>query len=410
MRRFRAAAGELLQRLITPGTVAASAFVPTTPRFLRESYTSPRKAWDVDLPPIPEELLTVPGIRRDPVAEEAAFGAEPLHDFHQVHAEAIWWETRREWASLVPVAPRLARVARAVARTARVTPRPPSTPDEPGALKSACAAEARKLGLGAIGVTEYDPKYTFAQHEGHQCGDRVIVCLLEQNYEATQRTPSVLTNRAAYDSEAEVQHLAVKLAGFLHRRGYRAKAHATHEAAMIPYAVAAGLGQLGLNGQLLTPAAGSRCRLAILTTEAPLPFDRPVDYGVTAICDACQACVRRCPAGAIPRTRSMYRGIEKAKINTQRCFPVTAQAAGCGICMKVCPVQRYGLRAVLEEYARSGRILGNGTDELEGYDWPFDGRHYGPSERPALSREFFNPPGLNFDPARKLPLIKTRQH
>jgi epoxyqueuosine reductase len=38
----------------------------------------------------------------------------------------------------------------------------------------------------------------------------------------------------------------------------------------IAYAVAAGLGQLGLNGQLLSPYAGSRCRLNVLTTNAPL--------------------------------------------------------------------------------------------------------------------------------------------
>jgi ferredoxin len=276
-------------------------------------------------------------------------------------------------------------------------------------LTRECRERARELGLGAIGFASYDPKYTFAEYEGHQCGDRVIICLLEQNYAATEATPSVLTNKAAYDSEAEVQLLSARLAAFLHERGYRAKAHATHEAVMIPYAVQAGLGQLGLNGQLLSPAAGSRCRLGMVSTEAPLVLDRPVDYGVARICDACQACVRRCPAGAIPKTRAMHRGIEKAKINTERCFPVTAQAAGCGVCMKVCPVQRYGLAAVLDEYGQTGQILGQGTDELEGYDWPLDGRHYGPGDRPALSRAFFAPPGFGYDPKRKLPVIQSQR-
>jgi ferredoxin len=94
----------------------------------------------------------------------------------------------------------------------------------------------------------------------------------------------------------------------------------------------------------------------------------------------------------------MYRGIEKAKINTSRCFPTVAQTSGCGVCMKVCPIQRYGLPAVLEEFARSGEIVGRGTDELEGYDWPLDRRHYAPGQKPRLPREFFQPPGFDYDP------------
>ena len=45
----------------------------------------------------------------------------------------------------------------------------------------------------------------------------------------------------------------------------------------------------------------------------------------------------------------------KAKINTSRCLPLVAQADGCAICMKVCPVQRYGLDAVWEHWAATGR-------------------------------------------------------
>lgn len=409
VRAFRSV-GSLLKRLITPATVQASAYVPTLPRSLRTRYASPRQPWRLELPPVPSELRTLPGVRRDRAVEEEAFATEPLHDFHQVHAEAIWWETRGEWASLVPVAPRLARAAKAIARTGKVAPSTRPVAPDPEQLTRDLKARASELGLGAVGVAHYDPKYTFAEHKGHQCGDRVIICLLEQNDAATQATPSVLTNKAAYDSEAEVMSLSAKLAEFLHEWGYKARAHATHEAAMIPYGVEAGLGQLGLNGQLLTPAAGSRCRLGMITTEAPLLLDTPVDYGVHKICDACQACVRRCPSGAIPARRALFRGIEKAKINTERCFPVVAQTAGCGVCMKVCPVQRYGLATVLEEYTRTGQILGKGTDELEGYDWPMDGRYYGPGRRPKLDKQFFDPPGFNFDPARKVPVARSRSH
>ena len=175
------------------------------------------------------------------------------------------------------------------------------------------------------------------------------------------------------------------------------------DAIAIHYGVAAGLGQLGINGQMLTPEAGSRCRILMLTTDAPLVHDQPVDYGLHKICDECKACVRNCPVGAIPQTRKPYRGVMKSKLNTARCLPVVAQASGCAVCMKVCPVQRYGLDAILEHREKTGEILGVGTDELEGYDWPLDGRHYGPGQTPKVGDEVLKNQDLVFDYSRREP-------
>ena len=61
-------------------------------------------------------------------------------------------------------------------------------------------------------------------------------------------------------------------------------------------AVRAGLGEIGLSGELLTPRFGPRQRLQLILTDAPLEptplLDKPV-------CDRCMACVRACPLGAI---------------------------------------------------------------------------------------------------------------
>jgi epoxyqueuosine reductase len=365
----------------------------------------------VKLPPIPRELLTVPGIWRDQEAATKAFEREPLQDFAQLHFDAAVWAVRSQWRSIVPVAPRLSRAVVKAERAGQRQPEANGTRSDvnTGALTVEVKDYAAAIGLSAVGVAQYDPKYTFAPFQGKEVGDRVIVCILEQNWAMTQRIPSARSEQTALSTYAEVLGLAARLADFLHEKGYRAQPHDLQgHAVVIHYGVEAGLGQLGLNGQLLTRAAGSRCRITLVGTNAPLVLDHPVDYGVHAICDACQACVERCPSGAIPATRRMHRGVRKAKINTARCLPVVAQATGCAVCMKVCPVQRYGLDAVLEEHDRSGKILGKGTDELEGYDWPLDGRHYAPGERPALERSFFNPPGTNFDFTRKIPLTSDR--
>ena len=215
--------------------------------------------------------------------------------------------------------------------------------------------------------------------------------MVEQNWEATQTLPGPVGEQTALSTNAEIIEMTAQLAEALERLGFLARAHSTEGIAVVHhYGIEAGLGQMGVNGQLLTPEAGSRCRLAMITTEMPLEFGGPRDFGIPRICDECQACVRRCPAGAIPLKRTWHRGIEKSKLNLGRCFPVVAKVNGCSVCVKVCPIQRYGLAAVLEHRAATGEILGRGTDELEGYNWPLDGYHYSPGQRPGLETAFFD--------------------
>jgi len=244
--------------------------------------------------------------------------------------------------------------------------------------------------MSTVGFAPYDERYTFAEHVDDVAGPHVIVCVLEQKWDTTQTLPGPVGEQTALSTNAEIIEMTSRLADSLERLGFLAHAHSTEGIGVIHhYGIEAGLGQMGINGQLLTPEAGSRCRLAMITTEMPLEFGGPQDFGIPRICDECQACVRRCPAGAIPLKRTWHRGIEKSKLNLARCFPVVAKVNGCSVCMKVCPIQRYGLEAVLKHRAATGEILGRGTDELEGYNWPLNGYHYPPGQRPRLETEFF---------------------
>ena len=261
------------------------------------------------------------------------------------------WALARLWQSLVPVAPRLMRAISTAQETGSRTPVGPPPVEEAGALTAWLRAEAAAIGISTLGVADYDPRYTFADLADEVAGDTVIVCILEQNWTATQLLPGPVPEQTALSTNAELMEMAASLATRLQQRGHRARAHTTEGVAIVHhYAVQAGLGQLGYNGQLLTPQAGSRCRITLITTDAPLEPDGPRDFGVPAICNRCRACVRRCPAGAIPNRPAMHRGVEKAKLNLSRCFPVVAQVYGCSVCMKVCPVQRYGLTRVLDHY------------------------------------------------------------
>ena len=61
-------------------------------------------------------------------------------------------------------------------------------------------------------------------------------------------------------------------------------------------AIACGLGELGLNGLLLTPEFGSRQRFHMIITDAEIE-ESPIFSG--SVCDGCGKCAQSCPLGAI---------------------------------------------------------------------------------------------------------------
>ena len=392
----------LLSPLLELDRLGWMRFVPVRPHDRRRSW--PVQPWGRAALPreVDERLRTVPGIWRDAEAEEHAYEQTPLHDFVFLHTEAMLWALKQIWDILLPRGPRLARAAhrRAIVDAEQPTTRPPRL--DPATATARIRAEAERLGISTVGFAPYDPKYAFAEYVDQHDRGTVIVCVLEQEFADTQTAPSARAERATFSAYAELTAQAAELASFVHALGYRAHPQSlSGEGVTIHYGVQAGLGQLGLNGQLLTRVAGSRVRLSLITTNAELEHGAAADFGVHAICDACQLCVRRCPVGAIPTKRAPYRGVTKAKIKTDRCWPVVAQMSGCAICMKVCPVQRYGLDAVTDHLLATGEILGKGTDELEGYTWPLDGQRYAAGEKPPIdSASLLSPPGWTFDGSR----------
>lgn len=383
----------------------------TALRFLPDRSGAPEAPapWPPFTAKVPDDLRDVPGERRHSEDEQRAAQEKPLHEFFTLHHEAAEFMIEHGTHYVRPIIPRLAGAIHHLRKVAAepAAPAPPE-PTDPQKLTDELRAEAERLGMSRIGVTHNDPLYSFANSDAEQLPN-VIVCVQEQDWEATQTAPSDRAEMGAFHGYVEGLNRSAALAEWLKRRGYRTSPQGlAGDGIMIKYAVAAGLGQLGINGQLLTPEAGSRVRLVLITTEAPLVHDQPVDYGMHKICDQCQACVRNCPVGALPNKRKPFRGVEKAKLNSARCMPVVIKVSGCAVCMKVCPVQRYGLDAILEHRERTGEILGVGTDELEGYDWPVDGKHYGPGEKPKVGPEILKHKDLYYDPKRHAPVEGVR--
>jgi epoxyqueuosine reductase len=380
-----------MMRVSTPRLRPYLWIVPPLVPFRRRRVWPRIGAWPAENWLTPESLRSSPslGINREEVerfGREAAFSS-----WGKAHPETSRMFMTHGWRSYLPTAPYQTRSTRFAQRVAaRRPPAPQKAPLDPAGLTAAVKAKAAELGISACGVARHSEPFTFYQCRGRAVGDRVVVGLLEADWKSTQTIPKPRGETSFRLGDGVLIRKMALLGEYIASLGYQVRFNTQHggDGLVIPYAAAAGLGQLGLNGQLLTPRAGSRCRIWTLNTDAPLVFDEPVDYGIPKICDACQVCVRRCPSGAITSKRRPHHGVTKAAINPERCIPVVAQSDHCAVCTKVCPVQRYGLAAVVEEFTATGRIPGKGTDELEAYE--FHGKRYPSGTRPKLPPEYFS--------------------
>ena len=344
--------------------------------------------------PVAEELETVPGA---PIHQEDVefYSREyPLETLQISERSAQSWsnrirdahpesrEIRREHDKLNRPLVEAARVSGDIEPIAK-----PTGEDVTDKIK----AKARELGFGEVGFTKYDNHYTYQSKKGWVKYPHGVCLAYEQAYEPTQTIPSLadeIVHSSTYRIEGAV---ALDLADYIRSLGYHAQIHSPNDnaAAYIAMFVQAGLGQLGANGQLLLPHLGSRARIMVITTEAKVTYDQPIDYGIHRFCQICQVCVNRCPGRALMREKIWWRGVEKNKLIYKRCRPVMARYYSCGVCMKVCPVQRYGMKAVMDHYVATGQVLGKGTHTLEGYTIPDQG-YFGPGELPTFDPGFFN--------------------
>ena len=136
------------------------------------------------------------------------------------------------------------------------------------------------------------------------------------------------------------------LANWIRAQGYSAKPFPGPRASsllLIPAAVDAGLGQLGKHGSLINRTYGSNLRLAGITTDMPLSFSPPDEFGSDDFCTKCQVCTDACPPSAIVEDKQWVRGVERWYVDFDKCIPYFADNAGCAICIAVCPWARPGV-------------------------------------------------------------------
>ncbi len=209
-----------------------------------------------------------------------------------------------------------------------------------------------------IGIAAMDPLYVF---DGYTIEHPwVIVLALAHNYERLRQVPSDESNGVGVcdvgDQYARGTRSSYAVANWIRSQGYNADPYPGPMASallLISPAIAAGLGELGKHGSLISPRFGAGVRLAGVTTDMPLTPTAPIHFGADEFCAHCQVCTHACPPGAITPKKQIVRGVERWYVNFDKCIPYFVEAATCGICIAECPWTRPTVRPkLLEKLAR----------------------------------------------------------
>ncbi|MBC7381044.1 MAG: 4Fe-4S dicluster domain-containing protein, partial [Burkholderiaceae bacterium] len=143
-----------------------------------------------------------------------------------------------------------------------------------------------------------------------------------------------------------------------------------------PLLLLSGLGEVSRIGEvILNPYLGPRLKSGTVTTDMPMGYDKPIDFGLQTFCQSCNKCARECPSGAISAgPKLMYNGYEIWKSDAEKCtrYRLTnAAGAMCGRCMKTCPWNLEGLfaesgfRWLAMNVPKSARLLAELDDKLD---------------------------------------------
>ena len=220
------------------------------------------------------------------------------------------------------------------------------------------------LGADFVGICEAEPWmwYSHDETEGRPIEPYhrwAVVMLIDQGFETMEGASGDDWISGAQSMRAYLRGalIAGLMAAHVRRLGFSARAHsnAHSEILHLPAVLMAGLGELSRIGELvLNPFIGPRSKSVVFTTDLPLLADRPIDFGVQAMCSVCLKCARECPCNAIPfGPKVMFNGYEIWKPDVEKCgrYRLTnMKGSACGRCMKTCPYNR-------EDLAESERLL-----------------------------------------------------
>jgi epoxyqueuosine reductase len=259
---------------------------------------------------------------------------------------------------------------------------------------------AKTFGADLVGICQVHPNWVYShefntisrEHYPFELPEgchNAIVLAFEMDYEGIQMSPTALEGGFVGYGYSMMAFVANLLATFIRGLGYRALPSGNDTALSVPLALAAGLGEMGRLGLLMTKEFGPRIRLSKVFTDLPLSYDTYRPLGAKAFCNDCKKCATYCPSQAIPdgemttegHNISNHSGPLKWYVDCEKCFQFWAKnRTDCANCIRVCPFNKpKGVihdmsRALIRKTTIFNKLL-LWIDDILGYDKPL------PSER-----------------------------
>ena len=247
----------------------------------------------------------------------------------------------------------------AQAPTGAINPERVPVPD-PKAMTAHIKRVAKYLGASDVGIMRIRAPFLYAKgaYPDEGTGSAVTDSSSLTPEEASERYPYAIALVYAWDYEMGrahrhrigdaayhfgAEHLRAtyaNLASYIKELGYSV---VQRVATPMPVALAAGLGEMGRHGMLITEHFGARVHLGSpILTDMPLVTDEPIDLGVTDFCQVCNKCATACPTNSITTGgKAVVNGVEKFKINWETCYRLRPHVvdywSSCLTCVAVCP-------------------------------------------------------------------------
>ncbi|MBZ0128055.1 MAG: reductive dehalogenase [Rhodobacteraceae bacterium] len=272
------------------------------------------------------------------------------------------------------------------------------------------------LGMDAVGLSRC-PDYAYYSHNA--AGEvldpyhkHAISMIVDQGHETMEGASGDDWIACAQSMRAYLRFSLIGgvLAQQIRNLGYTARVHSVMDDEVLqpPLLLLAGLGEVSRIGEvILHPLLGPRLKSGVVTTDMPMDFDKPIDFGLQRFCEACNKCARECPSGAITAgPKLMFNGYEIWKSDSSRCVTYRVgqkNGAMCGRCMKTCPWNLEGIFAerpfrwaamhapfTARALAKLDDMLGNGEiNALKKWWWDLEMENegpYQPAAQPANAR------------------------
>ena len=222
---------------------------------------------------------------------------------------------------------------------------------------------AKLYGAKLTGVAELDESYYYS-YRGRTdkvYGEKVeaklpytFVFAVEMNSDYINTAPALSQSIEVTKGYVDAAIIGMIISYYIKSLGYEARNHMDGNYLMVlPLAAkAAGLGDIGRSGLLVTPEYGARIRLGAVSTDMPLLKSEPSLFKIKDFCELCGRCAKLCPANAISKEAPLTEyNVERWQIRQELCFKKWIEfGTDCGICVTSCPFSLPLEKSDIEEY------------------------------------------------------------